>query len=670
MKTYDPGARVDARASLAELRDQLDAPRAFWLMVPAGEITESTFQELLDARRRRRHDRRRRQLELPRLAAPPRRGAAERGIHFVDAGVSGGIWGLEVGYCLMVGGDDEAVQPARADLHGARARGRLRARRRVRRRPLREDGPQRHRVRPDAGLRRGLRGAGAVGVRPRPARDRRHLALRLRRPLVAARAAARRVRARRATTSTRIKGYVEDSGEGRWTVAEAIAEDVPVPVITAALFARFASRQDESFAAKVNAALRNEFGGHAVARSSSEARQDPRDDHRSPRTNPLLEGLQLRRRPSRASLVIFGASGDLTQRKLMPALYALAVPAPAARAASRSSAPRAARRADDEFRERMKEAVQRVRARRVPPGRLGRARGRDALRALDFADARGEDTAREAARRGRRASAGPAATASTTSPSRRARSARIVERDRRAALGAKGWMRLIIEKPFGHDLASARELNALLARALRREQVFRIDHYLGKETVQNMLVLRFANGIFEPIWNRQFIDHVQITVAESIGVEGRAALLRAGGRGARHRPEPPAAAPRAHGDGAADRLHRRVGAQREGEGAAVAAHARARSRSCAASTAAGFVEGERGAGLPRGGAASRPTRRPRRTSRRSCTSTTGAGRTRRSTCARASGSRGARRDRDPVQARAAPAVRGACRPRACGRTCC
>jgi glucose-6-phosphate 1-dehydrogenase len=86
----------------------------------------------------------------------------------------------------------------------------------------------------------------------------------------------------------------------------------------------------------------------------------------------------------------------------------------------------------------------------------------------------------------------------------------------------EGWVRLIIEKPFGHDLASAKELTQLISTHFTEEEVFRIDHYLGKETVQNMLALRFANGIFEPIWNRQFIDHVQITVAETLGIEGRA----------------------------------------------------------------------------------------------------------------------------------------------------
>ena len=90
-------------------------------------------------------------------------------------------------------------------------------------------------------------------------------------------------------------------------------------------------------------------------------------------------------------------------------------------------------------------------------------------------------------------------------------------------------MRLIVEKPFGHDLASARELNDLLHRWFREDEIFRIDHYLGKETVQNMLVLRFANGIFEPIWNRQYIDHVQITVAESMGIEGRAGFYESAG---------------------------------------------------------------------------------------------------------------------------------------------
>jgi glucose-6-phosphate 1-dehydrogenase len=93
----------------------------------------------------------------------------------------------------------------------------------------------------------------------------------------------------------------------------------------------------------------------------------------------------------------------------------------------------------------------------------------------------------------------------------------------------RGWTRVIVEKPFGHDLASARELNKLLWAHFEEREIFRIDHYLGKETVQNMLALRFANGIFEPIWNRQFVDHVQITVAESIGIEARSGYYESAG---------------------------------------------------------------------------------------------------------------------------------------------
>ncbi len=89
------------------------------------------------------------------------------------------------------------------------------------------------------------------------------------------------------------------------------------------------------------------------------------------------------------------------------------------------------------------------------------------------------------------------------------------------AEGANNWVRVIIEKPFGTDLKSARELNDAVNAVLSEDQIFRIDHYLGKETVQNILVFRFGNGIFEPVWNRNYIDHVEITAAESIGIEGR-----------------------------------------------------------------------------------------------------------------------------------------------------
>jgi len=93
----------------------------------------------------------------------------------------------------------------------------------------------------------------------------------------------------------------------------------------------------------------------------------------------------------------------------------------------------------------------------------------------------------------------------------------------------KSWRRVVIEKPFGHDLESAKALNARVLKQLKEEQVYRIDHFLGKETVQNIMALRFANGLFEPIWNRDRIDHVQITVSETVGVETRAGFYEVTG---------------------------------------------------------------------------------------------------------------------------------------------
>ena len=216
-------------ATLEELRDQLDAPRAFWMMVPAGQDHRGDLPAAAAARRAGRHDRRRRQLELPRLAAARTARRAEQGIHFVDAGVSGGIWGLEVGYCLMVGGEAEAVarlEPIFATLAPADGYAHVGG---PGRRPLREDGPQRDRVRADAGLRRGVRGA-------RDARSSTSTCTRSPGSGATARSSAPGCSScshaafeHEGGKLERIQGYVEDSGEGRWTIAEAIAEDVPGP---------------------------------------------------------------------------------------------------------------------------------------------------------------------------------------------------------------------------------------------------------------------------------------------------------------------------------------------------------------------------------------------------------------------------------------------------------
>ncbi len=242
--------------------------------------------------------------------------------------------------------------------------------------------------------------------------------------------------------------------------------------------------------------------------------------------NPLLEGLRLRRRPDPCILVIFGASGDLTAKKLMPALYSLAA---RRLLPERFGIVGAARteETDDEFRARMKQAV--AEHARDPFDEAVWDELATGLRytTLDFADDKGEDELRdtlasleqELGTQGNRVyyfAVPPSAIGTIV--------AEIAERR-----SASGWIRLIIEKPFGHDLESARALNAEIQGRFAENEVFRIDHYLGKETVQNMLALRFANGIFEPIWNRQFIDHVQIAVAESIGIEGRAGYYEQAG---------------------------------------------------------------------------------------------------------------------------------------------
>ena len=232
-------------------------------MVPAGDATEAQIAELLehlepgdtiiDGGNTNFHDDVRRHAEL-----------AEKGINYVDAGTSGGIWGLQVGYCLMVGGDAAAVEPLVPVFTTPRAAGRLPPRRRPGRRPLREDGPQRHRVRPDAGLRRGLRDHARQRLRARPRR--RSPDLWMQGSVVRSWLLELAGRAFRPNGQDleHLKGFVADSGEGRWTVQEAIDHDVPAPVITLSLLTRFRSRQDDSYGAKVLAALRNEFGGHAV----------------------------------------------------------------------------------------------------------------------------------------------------------------------------------------------------------------------------------------------------------------------------------------------------------------------------------------------------------------------------------------------------------------------
>jgi len=242
--------------------------------------------------------------------------------------------------------------------------------------------------------------------------------------------------------------------------------------------------------------------------------------------NPLLEGLQIGRTPEPCILVIFGASGDLTKRKLFPALYSLAFRRLLPEKFQIVGVART-EESDDEFRDRMKEAVQ----------QFSRDEFRDdvwdaltdGIRyiAADFSNHEELDRLAAMMREvdEERGTGGNRVYYLAVPPA----AFEVIVREIGTHSRAKGWTRLIVEKPFGHDLASARHLNAVIHEHFEESEVFRIDHYLGKETVQNMLALRFANGIFEPIWNRQFVDHVQITVAESMGIEARGAYYEQAG---------------------------------------------------------------------------------------------------------------------------------------------
>jgi 6-phosphogluconate dehydrogenase len=275
VQTYDPNVAERTASSLAELKQQLDAPRAFWMMIPAGEITENTVAQMLeiadpgdiivDGGNSNFRDSKRR-YEL----------AKERGIHFVDVGVSGGIWGLEVGFCLMAGGDDEPVQRLEPIFKSLAP----------------EDGYAH--VGPSGaghfvkmvhnGIEYGLMQSYAEGMEVMEHSeydlDLHEIAGIWRYGSVVRSWLLELLHAAFEQHGAKLEDiapYVEDSGEGRWTIDEAINESVPVPVIAASLFARFASRDENKFSARVAAALRNQFGGHAIkAVERAKASPDPR----------------------------------------------------------------------------------------------------------------------------------------------------------------------------------------------------------------------------------------------------------------------------------------------------------------------------------------------------------------------------------------------------------
>lgn len=241
--------------------------------------------------------------------------------------------------------------------------------------------------------------------------------------------------------------------------------------------------------------------------------------------NPLRVGSRLERTPQPTTIVIFGATGDLTKRKLVPALYNLAIDN---HLPSDLSVIGFARRdwSDEKFRAEMQEGISEFSRRPLEAPLWESFSTKLHFLSSEFQDTDGYERLRsllEEQAEGQNMQSNYIyylATQPSYYPA-------IIENLGKAGLGGrsrdqdKGYSRIIIEKPFGHDLESARELNRVMHSVFSESQIYRIDHYLGKETVQNILTLRFANSIFEPIWDRRYVDHVQITAAESIGVEGR-----------------------------------------------------------------------------------------------------------------------------------------------------
>ncbi len=246
------------------------------------------------------------------------------------------------------------------------------------------------------------------------------------------------------------------------------------------------------------------------------------------------------------TLVIFGASGDLTHRLLMPALYNLVRAGsidPGFRVIGVSRRPMS----DEQFRadlttsikERFAETGGEFDAKTdgvsVEPGKWDFLRERIHYLAADLEDPASYADLNNLIGSLRQSSGGKdpgignvifylAIASSLFEPTINQLAASQLLKQTK-----NGWRRLIIEKPFGHDLASAKALDKTILKVLHEDQVFRIDHFLGKETVQNIMVLRFANGFFEPLWNRQHIDHVQITASETVGVEGRGSFYESTG---------------------------------------------------------------------------------------------------------------------------------------------
>jgi glucose-6-phosphate 1-dehydrogenase len=242
-----------------------------------------------------------------------------------------------------------------------------------------------------------------------------------------------------------------------------------------------------------------------------------------PEPNPLREGLSTRAVPQPCSIVIFGATGDLTHRKLIPALYNLAADGelpPAVAIIGFARRPKS----DDDFRKEMEEAVRKF-SRQAVRDEIWKTFSQSLFyHQSEFGDEAGYKSLGEQLEKidNERGTRGNRLFYFAAGPDQFETILKNLKADGLNRAKEGSWARVIIEKPFGTDLASARELNRIVNDAFEESQTFRIDHFLGKETAQNILVLRFANAIFEPLWNTRYIDHLEITAAETLGVEARA----------------------------------------------------------------------------------------------------------------------------------------------------
>ena len=276
----------------------------------------------------------------------------------------------------------------------------------------------------------------------------------------------------------------------------------------------------------------------AVSARDPERQARSAQDDRQSRPNPLREGLRLERMAEPCTMVILGATGDLSERKLAPALYNCLL---GGFLPPEFTVVGFARRdlSDKAFRDHLLEGINKFSRNRPAKPAIWEsfASGMEYHRG-DFDDPGAYvELARRLERIDRdRGTAGNRLFYLAVPPSLYPEIVNQLDRaglaapgDRRRSGSKRGWTRVIVEKPFGSDLESARTLNRELAEVFDERQVYRIDHYLGKETVQNLAVFRFGNGLFEPIWNRRYIDSVQITVAETVGVEGRGEFYDATG---------------------------------------------------------------------------------------------------------------------------------------------